>query len=151
MAIHGETVFLQRVCLGSECQAVFWICRHCDRGQRYCSRACSAAARLKQRRRANSRYQRSKEGRLDHRDRQNRYRRRQPQARVTDQSSQSIVSPARYQCGTQQSPRMAVQASLAATVVAPWPRMQPYHSVRCAFCGRSGHWIDPFPRIPPSG
>ena len=85
MAAHGEVVLRQRVCLQDGCHAVFWICEHCDRGQRYCSPACRRAARQQQqRRRANQRYQRSPEGRQDHRDRQREYRHRQSQARVTD-------------------------------------------------------------------
>ena len=100
MAIHGEVVLRQRVCRGSGCHAVFWICAHCDRGQRYCSLACRAEARLQQRRCANCRHQRSPEGRMDHRDRQREYRRRRAQARVTDQGSLSIISPALCGCGT---------------------------------------------------
>ena len=165
MAIHGETVFRQRVCLGGECQAVFRICRHCDRGQRYRSRARGTAARLKQRRRANSRYRRSKGRRLDHCGRRKKYRRRQARARVTDQSSQSIVSPARYQCGTQQSPWMAAQVGLAANLVWPPMLLRLGHgcslTVRCAAPSVAGQdkcafkflrrWAGPFPRIPQSG
>jgi len=94
MAIPGEVALRQRVCYGGGCHAVFWICRHCDRGQRYCSPTCRAQARLQQRRDANCRHQRSPEGRLDHRDRQREYRRRHAQTRVTDQGSLSILSPA---------------------------------------------------------
>jgi len=50
------------------------VCTCCDRGQRYCSLPCREQARLRQRRAANGRHQRSIEGRLDHRDRQKRYR-----------------------------------------------------------------------------
>ena len=59
MAFQGEVVLRQRVCHGNRCHAVFWVCEHCDRGQRYCSPACRAAARVQQRRRANGRHQRS--------------------------------------------------------------------------------------------
>jgi hypothetical protein len=74
MAAHGEAVLRQRLCLG--CQAVFFICEHCDRGHRYCSLSCRDHARTQQRRRANRRHQQSAEGRLDHRDRQRQYRER---------------------------------------------------------------------------
>jgi len=86
----GEVVLRQRVCLASNCQATFFLCSRCDRGQRYCSPACRQQARLHQRRCANRRHQQSPEGRLDHRDRQRDYRRRQAAARVTDQGSFSI-------------------------------------------------------------
>ena len=52
MALPGEVVLRQRTCCRSECCTVFWICQHCDRGQRYCSPACRTAARLQQRRSA---------------------------------------------------------------------------------------------------
>ena len=51
---HGEVVLRQRVCPAVGCHAVFWICRHCDRGQRYCSDHCRSQARRGQRRRANA-------------------------------------------------------------------------------------------------
>jgi len=125
MAAHG-VILRQRLCVG--CRAVFWICQHCDRGHRYCSSECRAPARLGQRRRANGRHQHSPEGRLDHRDRQREYRRRK-QPRVTDQGSVSITFPATCSGGIGITPRRA-----------------PF--LRCIVCGRSGHWVDPYPRIP---
>src|SRR6201997_547495 len=56
MAFHGEVVLRLRVCLGEECGALFFLCSHCDRGQRYCNLACRQQARLYQRRCANRRY-----------------------------------------------------------------------------------------------
>ena len=147
MAIHGEVVLRQRVCRGSRCHAVFWICQHCDRGQRYCSSACRAAARLQQRRCANSRHQRSREGRLDHRDRQREYRRRQTPGHVTDQGSLSILSPAPSRCGTSGSTPIAISPLADASI---WPEKRPVPFLRCILCGRSGYWVDPFPRIPRS-
>ena len=38
MGFDDEVILRQRVCRGSGCQAVFWICQHCDRGQCYCPR-----------------------------------------------------------------------------------------------------------------
>jgi hypothetical protein len=70
MAVHGEAVLRARLCVSRACSALFFICSHCDRGQRYCSTACSSDARRRQHRAANQRYQSSPEGRLDHRDRQ---------------------------------------------------------------------------------
>jgi hypothetical protein len=74
------------------CYAPFWICRPCDRGQRYCSPQCRASARRQQQRQANRRHQQSPEGRLDHRDRQRAYRERCAQRCVTDQSSPAVVT-----------------------------------------------------------
>ena len=165
-AVHGEAVLRQRVCRGHGCQAVFFICTHCDRGHCYCSTQCRQQARRRQRRSANRRYQQSPEGRLDHRDRQQRRsanrrhqrspegrldhrerqrayrcRLRQAQPRVTDRGSVSIVSPASLDCGR-------------ADVVEHPPGSQPWHErqpalwLRCRICGRAGRFLDPFPRIP---
>ncbi len=145
MAGHGEAVLLQRVCLGSQCHTVFWICKHCDRGHRYCSAACRTQARLEQRRRANCRHQRSPEGRLDHRDRQREYRRRQ-RARVTDQGSLSIASPALSGCEIAESTAIPDPAHTQR-----WSEPRGSRFPRCIICGRSSRWVDPFPRIPRFG
>jgi hypothetical protein len=42
------------------------VCSHCDRGQRYCCRTCSAAARRLSLRDAGCRYQNTRRGRLAH-------------------------------------------------------------------------------------
>ena len=72
-----EEPLRQRFCRGVGCGAVFWICRHCDRGHRYCGERCRRKAR---------RQQQSREGQLDHRDRQRAYRER-CRRRVTDHTS----------------------------------------------------------------
>lgn len=131
MAIAGEGALRQRVCRGSGCRAVFWLCRYCDRGQRYCSPGCRAQARLQQHRSANCRHQSSPEGRLDHRDRQREYRRLHARARVTDQGSVLILSPPLLQCMTARfKPRTGfVNNDVPRGTEKPW--------FRCAICGRS--------------
>jgi hypothetical protein len=52
------------------------LCSRCDRGQRYCGRACSRAARQESLRAAARRYQRSRAGRLAHAARSRRWRQR---------------------------------------------------------------------------
>ncbi len=148
MAAPGEVVLRQRVCLGSGCRAVFFLCSHCDRGQRYCSLACRDQARLRQRRCANRRHQRSLEGRLDHRDRQREYRRRQAQARVTDQGSLLIASSASSRCGPEQAIPVEVPDRSGAAARPRWPETRPGVWLCCRICGRLGRFIDPFPRIP---
>jgi hypothetical protein len=133
MAVHGEVVLRQRVCRGQGCQALFWICSHCDRGQCYCSSACRSEARRRQHRAANRRYQQSPEGRLDHRDRQRQYRQRRCRARVTDQSSQAVIS-------------MPVAVPLR--VASPGLEKRADLWLRCSICGRPGRFVDPFPQIP---
>jgi len=139
LAIHGEVVLRQRLCHENGCHAVFWICRHCDRGQRYCSRACRTLARLQQRRSANRRHQRSLEGRLDHRDRQRRYRRRwaQARARVTGQASLSIVSPSSLRCGIAGEMLKSSSGSMMAEVPSSCEKASPSQAC-CIVCGRTG-------------
>ena len=95
MAAHSEVVLRQRVCRASGCNQVFWICRHCDRGQHYCSSLRRQQTRRQQHRLANRRHQQSLEGRQDHRDRQRAYRRRHLRTGVTDVSSQGLSSESR--------------------------------------------------------
>ena len=91
----GEEPLRRRFCRGAGCGVVFWICRHCDRGHRYCGERCRKKARRQQRRAANRRHQQSREGRLDHRDRQRAYRERRGLRRVTDHTS-----PATFDSGS---------------------------------------------------
>ena len=112
---------------------MFYLCRHCDRGQRYCSSRCREKSRRLQRREANRRHQRSPEGRLDHRDRQRAYRRRLL-ARVTDQSSR-FGSP-RANLLLPPVPELGFLPSHGAGDTSGW--------VVCQICGRRGRWIDPF-------
>jgi hypothetical protein len=112
---------------------VFYLCRHCDRGQRYCSSRCREKSRRLQRREANRRHQLSPEGRLDHRDRQRAYRRRL-QARVTDQSSQP--ASLRANLPLPPAPEPDFLSTHGAGNMSGW--------VGCQICGRRGRWIDPF-------
>jgi len=139
-----STVFRQRVCQFPPCSEVFYLCRHCDRGQRYCSSRCREKSRRLQRREANRRYAQSLglEGRLDHRQRQREYRQRL-RARVTDQSS--LRSSPCVNLTVRPTPaRVEVPAvvefrpSSREAIRAGW--------VVCQICGRRGRWINPFPR-----
>ena len=55
-----------RMFLCARCRDQVLLCSHCDRGQLYCSRACSFAGRRERRRETAQRYQRSRGGRLKH-------------------------------------------------------------------------------------
>lgn len=147
MEDHGEVVLRQRVCHAQACRAVFWLCLHCDRGQRYCSLACRDDARIRQRRRANRRHQGSPEGRLDHRDRQRAYRHRRVQARVTDQGSVSITSPALSECEPVAVQTAAVAARSDRRLRHARPETRPGVRQCCRICGRSGRFVDTSPRI----
>jgi len=63
--------------LCARCRCTVLICSHCDRGQRYCSAACSRQARACAQRAAAKRYQDSRKGRHAHARRQSQWRARQ--------------------------------------------------------------------------
>jgi hypothetical protein len=109
-----KSALRQRVC--GQCYSVFWICPHCDRGQRYCNLTCRTQARRAQRRRANRCHQQSREGREDHRDRQREYRRRcrLRSGVVTDKGSVSLASPGRMPSCEARTAQTAFQVGLSA-------------------------------------
>jgi hypothetical protein len=148
MAAHGEVVLRQRFCHASECRAMFFLCSHCDRGQRYCSLACRRQARLCQHRLSNRRYQQSPEGRLDHRDRQQQYRERRCRARVTDQGSLLDACSASSSCGAVEASSPDAQKPAAAAAFPRWPENRLGLRLCCRVCGRVGRFIDQFPPIP---
>jgi len=141
MSDRGPLVFRQRVCHWPACGATFYLCRRCDRGQRYCSPHCRQKALCLQRRQANRRHQQTREGREDHRDRQRDYRQRQ-RARVTDKSSQPPPASA----------SLSQRPVIAALPASPAPNSRRVSGrppqrgwVVCQICGRQGRWVDPFP------
>lgn len=147
----SSIVFRLRFCRAQACGTLFWICRPCDRGHRYCSERCRQKARRQQRREANRRHQQSPEGQLDHRDRQRAYRRRRRE-RVTDQGRRedriflrmTSRDSFRFSMPSNQGERSEEQDEK--------PHFEEPHCfrIRCVVCGRSGLWIDPFPeRGPP--
>jgi hypothetical protein len=70
------------LCVGCRIQVV--LCSHCDRGNRYCSRACWRQVHDVARREAASRYQRSRCGRVRHAARSQRWRQRAARHAVAD-------------------------------------------------------------------
>ncbi|MBI1951585.1 MAG: hypothetical protein HYS34_09520 [Acidobacteria bacterium] len=110
---------------------LFYICRSCYRGQRYCSDPCRRTTRREQRRIANRRHQQSDDGRLDHRDRQRAYRQRR-RARVTDQGS----APASYSGSIAPQPDPTGRNA----------RRLARRRVCCIVCGRRGRLIEMFKR-----
>jgi hypothetical protein len=65
-----------RLFVCARCRDQVLLCSDCDRGQQYCSRACSSLSRRERRREAARRYQRSRGGQLKHAARTARWRRR---------------------------------------------------------------------------
>lgn len=72
------------------CGAMFFVCRDCERGQRYCGKDCSTKARRQNCRQYNRDYQETMQGRLNHAGRQKAYLWRRalarPSNKVTDHS-----------------------------------------------------------------
>jgi len=93
-------------CARCRCQVV--ICSHCDRGNIYCGKRCSEAARRQSQREAGRRYQKTRRGGFAHAERQRRYRQRR-RAKVTHQGSPPDVAdetlPAESRASARRSPR----------------------------------------------
>jgi hypothetical protein len=70
--------------LCARCRDQVLLCSHCDRGQQYCSRACSSASRRERRREAAVRYQGSLRGQLNHAARSACWRQRRRSRRALD-------------------------------------------------------------------
>jgi hypothetical protein len=68
---------MARLFLCARCRDQVLLCSHCDRGQQYCSRACSSLSRRERRRETAERYQSSRSGRLKHAARTACWRQRQ--------------------------------------------------------------------------
>ena len=133
-----EVVLRQLSCRWPGCGLVFYICSSCYRGHRYCGDRCRKKARREQRRRANQRHQQSREGRLDHRDRQLAYRERCRLRRVTDHTSAGkgrsvkIVEPVRE---TRRSTPLAEELQDRPRFGRLPSAIRPV----CILCGRGGH------------
>ena len=132
------------------CRRQVVLCRSCDRGQVYCSRACSARSRSERRREARRRYRRTEKGRETGRRRQRRYRIRQADlaraaariARITGTGTTAAVPvgdvpAAAGDAGSEKTvtdhPSGPPPAPLAAVPTARSGRESP---PRCAVCGR---------------
>ena len=108
------------------CNVPVIICSDCDRGNIYCGSNCSQAARVQNHRMANAAYQNTIKGKLNHAERQRRYRMRQSTKKVTDHSS--IIEPPDGSLPSEPSEGCA----------------QPVESLCCSFCGKQ---VPPYLRI----
>jgi len=115
----------------ARCRKQVLICRFCDRGNIYCSVACSRRSRQESVRRASRRYQRNPFGARNHARRQQAYRDRQK--KVTHQGSAARLKKAkrlraRFRFVSKRSFGRAMRAS----------RTEGPDSAhaRCPFCGR---------------
>ena len=73
----------------SHCGETFVICKSCYRGHKYCSKSCREAGYESSRIKARRKYNQSIEAKLDHRDRNRKYRLKSYQKNVMDKTSVS--------------------------------------------------------------
>jgi hypothetical protein len=143
LADHPARLF---VC--ARCHAQVLLCSRCDRGQRYCGRVCSRAARSESRRDAAERYQRSRAGRIAHAARSRRWRQRQREvARIA--CSGDVVDSAVINFVTHQgSPITALDAPLPlneqAAEVCVVAKPTPIAPARCRRCAAA---LSPWARL----
>jgi len=127
------------VCALPACRRVFFLCRYCDHGRRYCGAECARGARRASLDGARRRYQASSKGRRCHAERQRRYRERQREAaRVTRQRPSSSGVPGGARASTPAGPT---------TTETPPPgdhrrrTLRSAQPVACARCGRLGRFL----------
>lgn len=132
MADAPQRILRQRLCRA--CTTLFWICRRCDHGQRYCSSACRLATRRAQLRAAERRHRRQFRGRLNHSRQQQRYR--------------DKIKAGSKNVGHQGSIPVTISG-----IMPPWDSRPatPPPRLCCLVCGIRGAFTDPFPYIPTAG
>ena len=152
-----QSSFRMCFCSCAACRKLFFICSHCDRGQRYCSPGCRNLARLKQRREANRRNQQSPAGRFNHRANQQDYRMRC--ARRVHAQKQPVEENVTDHTSTAPRPLQPSPSQIAALLVAKAAQTGRFLSffrlfavctavsakhggIFCHFCGRQGQFID---------
>lgn len=141
--VHGKS---HRQAHCGHCNAIFYVCRHCDRGQVYCSSRCRTAGRRASQRRARRRHQASPEGRLDHRDRQRLYRARLRERERAGESVTDTSSPTALVCGTQADALIPSPPPQEGThdkqeVRLAVSRSTTEYTPRCAFCRAEAEYI----------
>jgi hypothetical protein len=123
------------VCARPSCGLVFFLCRHCDQGRRYCGAHCARAARRASLDGARRRYQASLRGRRCHADRQRRYRERLREA-ASDASASHEPAARRGVCVSPSA--VGVMETPHERPVRAWSSALP---VVCARCGRLGRFL----------
>jgi hypothetical protein len=113
------------------CQEIFFICRPCYRGQRYCSKHCSLEGRKTLRRDSQRIYQQSELGREKHRLKQQAYRlRKAKRSSVTDHSQKN---------GKIKGKLLIFPKRRISTFAAVSPARNPRFP--CRMCRDSVHWL----------
>jgi hypothetical protein len=122
-----------RLFVCARCREQVVLCSHCDRGQRYCGRACSGTARREAQRAAAQRYQRTRAGRLAHADRSRRWRQRQRELAAIDAGGPAhFVTHQGWQAKVPAAPLTVSEPGHAASVIALDAPMLGARCRRCA-------------------
>jgi len=117
------------LCVGCRTQVV--LCSHCDRGNRYCGRACWRQVHDLARREAASRYQRSRRGRLQHAARSRRWRQCVAERACTEHKVTHQGCPA----GVAAAPLAACTSDITSIASdPPVGALAPRPSLRCHRC-----------------
>ena len=123
-----------RFFLCARCRQQVLVCRHCDRGQRYCADACAAMTRGELQRQAGVRYQRSRAGRFKHALRTRRWRARRLAAPTKIVTHQGSPCPAPDDLlGAAQTLTLVTKACTATTLISSRIALGP-HLWRCHWC-----------------
>ncbi len=142
-----------RLFLCARCRDQVVLCSHCDRGQVYCSRACSVASRHQRRRHAAQLYQDSRRGRLKHAARAARWRARRRSLRqasaggdvnkVTHQGCPGSTADASLQaCDTPNAYEPATLSEAPADAAPTTLGSVPFSALVCRRCTHAlePHW-----------
>jgi hypothetical protein len=114
----------------ARCRKQVLICSTCDRGNIYCSRACSHFSRQESVRQASRRYQRSPPGARNHARRQTAYRRRQKKV-----THQGIAPRLRKAKRLRARPRFVSRRSFLRATGVSGPDLSDLLPDCCHFCG----------------
>lgn len=110
------------------CHELVRICRHCDRGNRFCP-PCAPLARAEKQRAAGKRYQKTENGRLNHKVRQENYREKLRQ-KVTHHGDLETVGTRESTTATEQ------RAGKIHYEGRPYSPQLPSGPGHCDFCSR---------------
>lgn len=130
------------ICARVDCSQMFFLCRRCDRGDRYCSRSCARRGRLDALRAAGRCYQDSRRGRLRHAARQARYRAHATLSqKVTHQTSQPPPQIGIVAASSSDAPPLFGDGKEEPIDAESVCRSEPVSVLRCARCGRLGSFV----------
>jgi hypothetical protein len=123
-------------CGRAACRQMFFLCSHCDRGQRYCGIGCRSAARRASVRAAGQRYQATPDGKHAHAWRQRRYR-EQPK-KVTHHPPEEEPAPGTVAPATVKAAIPATDIPVAARTLSHGKQKTTY---RCALCSNESRFL----------